>query len=308
MINQIHPLVSVVIAFLNEERFLEEAIQSVLKQTYDHWELILVDDGSTDKSLSIAKAHAQRYPAKVYYLDHEGHVNKGLSASRNAGIKQAKGDLVAFLDADDVWQPSKLEKQVKIFGHYPEIAMVAEASEYWYTWINPYAQDILIPVGAPQNKVYHEAELIRYLYPLSEGAAPCPSGLMLTKAALDRAGGFEESFEKEFQLYEDQAFLHKIYLKEKVFISSDCQNRYRQREGSIVQKVVSEGQYHRVRRFFLEWLERYIIMENIEEKQTHELLRRALLPYRHPSLYFLTSTLPTKMRAFAKRGYKKLIK
>jgi len=97
------PLVSVVIPFLNGEQFLREAIESVFAQTYSHWELLLVDDGSSDASTQIAMRYAQQNGEKVRYLDHDGHLNRGVCASRNLGIRQARGELIALLDVDDVW-------------------------------------------------------------------------------------------------------------------------------------------------------------------------------------------------------------
>ena len=99
------PLVSGIIIFLNAEKFIEEAIDSVFAQTYDNWELLLVDDGSTDRSTKIAQQYAQHYLAKVRYLEHENHQNLGMSATRNLGIRNVKGKYIAFLDADDVWLP-----------------------------------------------------------------------------------------------------------------------------------------------------------------------------------------------------------
>jgi glycosyltransferase involved in cell wall biosynthesis len=75
---------------LNEEKFLEEAIMSVISQDYQNWELILIDDGSTDQSTFIALSFEKRFTEKIHYLDHNNHINKGLSASRNTGIKKAK--------------------------------------------------------------------------------------------------------------------------------------------------------------------------------------------------------------------------
>ena len=99
------PLVSAIIIFLNGEQFIEEAIASIFAQSYNNWELLLVDDGSTDHSTMIAQKYAQKYPEKVFYLEHEGHQNKGMSASRNLGISQANGEYIGFLDADDMWLP-----------------------------------------------------------------------------------------------------------------------------------------------------------------------------------------------------------
>src|SRR5262245_29470593 len=106
------PLVSVIIIFLNAERFIQEAIESVFAQTYKHWELLLVDDGSTDGSTEIGRQYAAHDPEKVRYLEHEAHENRGMSASRNLGIRDARGKHIAFLDADDVWFSNILAEQV----------------------------------------------------------------------------------------------------------------------------------------------------------------------------------------------------
>ncbi|HEY9653496.1 MAG TPA: glycosyltransferase family 2 protein, partial [Coleofasciculaceae cyanobacterium] len=113
------PLVSVVTIFLNTEKYIEEAIESIFAQTYDRWELLLVDDGSSDRSTIIALQYAQQYAGKVRYLEHETHQNRGMSASRNLGVRHAQGEYIAFLDSDDVWLPQKLERQVEILESQP---------------------------------------------------------------------------------------------------------------------------------------------------------------------------------------------
>ncbi|HEY8781553.1 MAG TPA: glycosyltransferase family 2 protein [Mucilaginibacter sp.] len=296
------PLVSVIIAFLNEQRFLEEAIKSVLDQDYKHWELLLVDDGSTDHSTGIALKYAANSKGNIIYCEHEGHINKGLSASRNLGINQAKGSLIAFLDADDVWLPGKLTNQVSIFRQNPQISMIAEASDYWYSWDNSAHKNVLIPVGAAPDKVYDPPRLMVELYPLGIGAAPCPSSLILKKEAIEMAGMFEESFIKEFSMYEDQAFLSKVYLQQKVYISSSCNNLYRQRPESIVQTVHTAGHYHRVRRYFLEWLKAYLSKKQINDEHLEKLLKNALLPYRRPLAYFFKYKAPDKILTFLKKS------
>src|SRR5690349_3694887 len=205
------PLVSVVLCFYNERSFLEEAIQSVFAQDYKHWELLLVDDGSSDESTDIAKSYASRYPGRIFYVEHLYHQNKGLSASRNAGIRKCRGTYVAFLDADDVWLPGKLRRQIDIFRNHP-VTVVLEASLYWNSWRDPKKEDTVVPVGAAEG-IYKAPQLMLQLYPLGKGAAPCPSGIMVHRAVLRRCV-FEELFRGIFQMYEDQAFLCKVYLKE----------------------------------------------------------------------------------------------
>lgn len=102
------PLVSVIIPSYNMARYVGEAIESVLAQTYKNYELIVVDDGSTDNTAEVVKKYLK--PQAVSYIHKE---NKGISVARNTGIKASRGEFIAFLDADDIWLPEKLEHQIK---------------------------------------------------------------------------------------------------------------------------------------------------------------------------------------------------
>lgn len=112
------PKVSVVIPTYNYGRFLGEAIQSVLDQTFEDFELIVVDDGSTDNTKEVVDSFAD---PRVKYIYQE---NRGHSAANNVGILASKGEYVAILDADDVWLPQKLELQVKVLDSRPDVAAV----------------------------------------------------------------------------------------------------------------------------------------------------------------------------------------
>lgn len=124
---------------------------------------------------------------------------------------------------------------------------------------------------------------------------------MLRKESVVEAGGFEESFTNKHQLYEDQAFLFKIYLNYKVYISSSCNNLYRQRAGSIVQKVKAEGYYHIVRKDFLNWAQRYLQSHNIENHRLNNCIDNALYPYNHPYLHNVFTIFPRKLKRFSRR-------
>jgi len=110
----VNPLVSVVIPVFNGERYLRDAVQSVLDQRYAPLEIIIVDDGSTDGTATVA----QSLPEAVSYLH---HTNQGPAAARNRGIEQARGGLIAFADADDLWPPAKLELQLPYLINEPAI-------------------------------------------------------------------------------------------------------------------------------------------------------------------------------------------
>jgi hypothetical protein len=103
-------------------------------------------------------------------------------------------------------------------------------------------------------------------------------GLIIKTEALKAAGGFEESFTGSNQMYEDQPFLAKMYLNETVYVSAACNNRYRQRHGSLVQKVKANGQYKDVRLFFLNWLDTYLKTRGMQNEQVHRMLRKRCNP------------------------------
>lgn len=119
-----YPLVSVIIPVYNRDRYLAEAIESVLYQSYPAIELIVVDDGSSDRSAEVA----QRYPLTYVYQS-----NQGISAARNAGVALAKGKFIAFLDSDDIWVMNKLSKQIEFFAADPDLEAAFGHAQQFYS-------------------------------------------------------------------------------------------------------------------------------------------------------------------------------
>ncbi len=118
------PLVSVIIPVYNVKETLREALTSVLTQTYASLEIIIVDDGSTDNSLAVIE-NIDDPRIQIHHQE-----NRGLAAARNAGIHQAQGEFIAFLDSDDLWQPEKIEKQVTQLLSHPEVGVSFTRSEF----------------------------------------------------------------------------------------------------------------------------------------------------------------------------------
>ncbi|NOQ85501.1 MAG: glycosyltransferase, partial [Deltaproteobacteria bacterium] len=117
------PKVSVIIPTYNRAHTLREAIDSVLSQSYNDLELIIVDDGSTDETKVIVSS----YIPKLAYIYQE---RQGVSAARNRGIKHAQGDYISFLDSDDLWLKDKLYLQMKFMESHPE-ALICYTEEVW---------------------------------------------------------------------------------------------------------------------------------------------------------------------------------
>ena len=119
------PLISCVIPVFNGERFLREAIESILAQSYESVEIVVVDDGSTDGSREVAAT----FGARVRSISQE---NAGPAAAKNTGIEESTGAYLAFLDADDLWVPEKLELQMERFAARPELDIsVGQVQNFW---------------------------------------------------------------------------------------------------------------------------------------------------------------------------------
>src|SRR5262249_14448822 len=159
---------------------------------------------------AVARRYAEQYHGKVRYLEHKGHQNRGKSASRNLAIRNATGEYIAFLDADDVWLPRKLEQQVAILNAQPEAAMVYGLSQWWYSWTgkNEDSQrNFMHHLGVPPDTLLRPPTLFTRFFLHQDAALPNPSNIMVRRAAIARIGGFEEAFTGTYDVYEDQTFL-----------------------------------------------------------------------------------------------------
>lgn len=137
------PKISIIMPVFNVKKYIDESIASVISQTYDDWELILIDDCSNDGTYDYLLASYQENP-KIKLL--RNPVNSGAGASRNLGLQNASGKLIAFLDADDIWLPSKLEKQLAfMLDHKSTIVHTS------YSFINEYGEPISGRVNASKH-------------------------------------------------------------------------------------------------------------------------------------------------------------
>ncbi len=298
-------LVSSIIIFLNADRYLQEAIESVLAQTYHQWELLLVDDGSSDRSTSIARRYAGQDPDRVRYLEHPGHANRGKTASRNLGIRHARGEYIAFLDADDVWLPHKLEQQVAILDSYPEAASVYGLSQWWYSWTGrpeDKGRDFTYELGVAPNTLIEPPALIPLFFLTQQAAIPNPSSILLRHAITEQVNGFDAAFRGIYDVYEDQAFYAKVCLKAPVFAASACWDRYRQHPNSSVAAVEKAGQEYSTRVFFLNWLADYLTDQGVADPTIWHGLRGELWRSRHPTLAGRLSKAQQLLLGIARRA------
>ena len=286
------PLVSAIAIFLNEEKFLAEAIESVIAQTYSNWELLLVDDGSTDASTAIAKQYAARYPDKIRYLEHPHHQNCGMSASRNLGLTHARGKYISPLDGDDVWLPKKLEQQVAILEAHPQAAMVFAPLLIWYSWTgNPEDRDRDHPYGVAKDGGSHPfsdtlvqpPKMLSFFLRREEFI---PGGVLAKKTIIEQVGGGEDNFRGS---YEDAIVHVKVCLRYPVYVSNECWYKYRIHPNSCQRVVISSGQAEAKRLLYLNWVEQYLTQQGVTDREVWQSLKHSLFPFRHPRLHQLNT-------------------
>jgi glycosyltransferase involved in cell wall biosynthesis len=269
--------VSIITIFFNAEKFLAEAINSAIAQTYDFWELLLIDDGSSDGSTEIALRYAQQYPEQVRYLEHENHQNLGMSAARNLGINNAKGEYISFLDADDLWLPDKLEKQVAILESQPDAAFLCAPALWWYGWTNKpedLKRDFVQHFALKIDTVVAPPQLL-ILFLQDEWASLCD--LLVPLALVKSVGGYESSFRG---MYEDQAFHAKLCLKSSVFVTSNCWYWYRQHSDACTLLSHQARQTRTARYIFLTWLKKYLSQKGLKNTEFWQILQQERKPYR----------------------------
>lgn len=196
--NRYMPKVSVIIPTYNRVNFLEEAIESVLSQEYKNFELIIVDDGSTDETRDIVR----RYTKEVAYFYQD---RRGVSCARNMGIKISSGEYIAFLDSDDKWLAKKLSCQMDFFTQNP-YASICYTEEIWFR------KDIRVNPLKKHRK--HGGRIFEKVLPL---CIISPSSVMIKRDLFfDRVGFFDESLPacEDYDMWLRIAARYPIYLIE----------------------------------------------------------------------------------------------
>lgn len=177
MVNE-NPTVSIIIPTYNRAHLVGRAIQSVLNQTYQDFEIIVVDDGSVDNTEEIV-GEFQRRDKRVKYLKHK--VNKGGSAARNTGIKASRGEYIAFLDSDDEWLPRKLQLQMEVFQKSPSrVGAVYTA----YVYVKDSGKEI------NEHKISKNGNI--HLALLQGNIVGTTSTLLIKRSCFEKVGLFDE--------------------------------------------------------------------------------------------------------------------
>ncbi len=173
--------ISVIMPAYNAERFLAEAIESVLAQTWKMFELIILDDGSQDRTREIAESYSQR-DTRIRVVSHP---NMGIAPALNNGLALAVGEWVAVMHADDVMMPNRIERQIAFVTEHPELAVAS-------SWVKHIDAEGKIIANGRSNLLTHEA--VQKLYLANELIGICHPAAILRKRAVQAAGGYRGQF------------------------------------------------------------------------------------------------------------------
>jgi len=194
--NEKKPLVSVIIPTFNRSSMVVEAVESVLAQSYAELEVIVVDDGSTDDTRERLRSYGQRLILVV------NEKNRGVSAARNRGVRQSRGEFVALLDSDDLWRPGKIQRQLDFFSAHPR-AMICQTEEIW------------VRRGRRVNPRQKHRKYSGYIFPhCLPLCIVSPSAVMIRRELLSRVGLFDE----QLPACEDYDLWLRIAAHEPIFL------------------------------------------------------------------------------------------
>jgi glycosyltransferase involved in cell wall biosynthesis len=219
-------MISIVIPLYNKEKSIISTLQSVCDQTNTDWELIVVDDGSTDNSLDVIRDRVNELKSEKVRVIHK--MNRGVCSARNRGIQEAKGDYIAFLDADDIWDKEYLAEQVMMIADFPEAAM-------WginFAEINNGKLVRKLETALPDGYRGYVENYFQMPGRISD--LFCSSSVVIRKAVFDKVGLFDEriKYAEDSDMWFRIIATHPVafYDRYMVFYRFDAENRALHRE------------------------------------------------------------------------------
>jgi glycosyltransferase involved in cell wall biosynthesis len=233
------PMFSVITPTYNCGAFVEQAIDSVLAQTFEDYEIIVLDDGSTDNTREILQRYSSQ--PKVRYLYQE---NRGLAAARNAAIRASNGRYLALLDADDLWTPEKLAVQARYLEQHPNVALLCSNSYLFYE--NDLQNTSKLLQSLPERTL--GARELFTMIMTRENPVVCPT-TVIARWAIDRIGAYDEELSRLGA--EDRDMSLRLTSAFEALCTPECLAYYRVRRNSMQRNVekMFQARMHVLRKF-----------------------------------------------------------
>lgn len=265
------PVVSVVMIFYNAAPFLAEAIASVRAQSFADWELLLVDDGSSDGSSELARAFAAADPQRVRYFEHDQHANRGTAVSRDLAFASARGEFVSKLDSDDVYlTETALAEQVEILRANSNAAMAYCPCERWHSW------QVEGPGRDRRQVLTFSDELVespRMLVQMLKRPDEFPFSFIIRTEAVRRVGGCASPIR---DYGEDFVLFAKLMLRYPVYVAAQSWYRHRMHPQSITSRTSHRKEREHFSSLY-SWLTQYMRTERLGDRVVSKTLRASWL-------------------------------
>ncbi|MDZ4712075.1 MAG: glycosyltransferase family A protein [bacterium] len=258
------PKISIITPLYNGTKTFEETADSVLSQDFENWEWILYDDGSRDGIQELGKKFAEKYKGKVFYFEHENNKNFGTAYTRNRAAEKATGNIISFIDQDDIWYKNRLSHQLEIFRQHQDCAMIWGPALYWYsnrTFVQPVkynGEDI-------RTGVYESPRFIEIFLRDLKGT-PLPGASLVRKESFIKVKGYDESIRgsEDIVLWLKIAEQFKIYFDDKVLI------KYRKHQDSTLGRANQSGEMYEWNLIFYKWVIEFLKKNKASERLIEE--------------------------------------
>lgn len=254
------PKVSIITPLYNGTKTFNETAESVLNQDFIDWEWILFDDGSSDGIQEAAKKLSSKYEGKILYFEHAGNKNHGTAYTRNRAVEKSSGEIIAFIDQDDIWYENKLSHQLKVFENLEECSMLYAPALYWYKE-RSFVQPIKYKGEDLKPGIYRIPQLIEIFLNDLRGT-PLPSASLVRKKKFSEVNGFEESIRGS----EDIVLWLKLARKYPAYFDGKVLTKYRRHRDSTLRQAARSGEMNEWNLTFYKWVIEYLKENSVSGK------------------------------------------
>lgn len=242
------PKISIITPLYNGEKTLKETADSIFSQDYKDWEWIMFDDGSSDNTKNIAKEILSKKNGNIFYFSHVGNSNHGTAFTRNRAVERSSGEIISFIDQDDIWYKNRLSHQMKIIETKPECAMIWGPALYWYI-----DRSFKQPVGyrgeGLRSGIY-EPPLFVEIFLSDLRGTPLPSASLVRRKEFESVKGYDESIKGS----EDIVLWLKLSEKFPIFYDDEILIKYRKHQDSTLRKASDSGKMDEWNLGFYKWV------------------------------------------------------
>lgn len=258
------PKISIITPLYNGLKTFNETAESVLKQDYTDWEWILFDDGSSDGTQDKARKLSEHYKDKIFYYEHEDNRNFGTAYTRNRAVEKSRGEIIAFIDQDDIWYENKLSHQLKVLESQKDCSMIYAPALYWYK-----EREFIQPIknkGKDLNSgLYQPPELIEIFLGDLRGT-PLPSAALVRKKNFSEVNGFEESIKGS----EDIVLWLKLAKNYPVYFDKEVLTKYRRHRDSTLRQAAQSGKMDEWNLTFYKWVIEFLRENSASDRMIKE--------------------------------------